>query len=170
MVRGIDCLLIVILLEIVSGIAILLGAGIAAASGYLIYRNKRGRSANFASAFKVFPKVDERMDRIGKLIGMVGSRDGLIESYFQLKNDAVSLLDLAVSKDLTEREVIRSLKASSILTPVKNSLERIYATYERARFGFHQIAKGDIDLLLDDVRQVYDSLTEETFFKQRNRQ
>lgn len=160
--------MITVLLEILSGIAIALGAGITAASGYRIYQNKRGASRGFAGAVKVIPKIDERMDRIGRLISRLGSRKGLIEGYFQLKDDAVSLLDLGVSKDLTEREVIRTLKASSVLAPVRNSLERIYAAYERARFGFREIANGEIDLMLNDVRQVYDSLTDETLLGQRN--
>ena len=158
--------MIVILLEIITGIAILLGAAIAVASGYLFYQNKIIRSADFVGPPKVPPNVDERMDRIVDLIDKFGSQKGLVESYFQLKNDAVSFLDLGVSKNLTEREIIQALKAGRHLKPVENSLERIYRTYERARFGSHALATGEFDLLLEDVRLVYSSLAYETNLRQ----
>lgn len=97
-----------------------------------------------------------------KLIGSIGTRQAIVQSYGKVRSALVSVIGLEEEKDRTEREIMQGIKRSPPFKSSEDKLERIYGTYERVRFGSHMIINDEVELFLRDLRDVYTKLTEKT--------
>ena len=134
MVRGNDWLVIVVILQLVTDVAVLLGAVIVVGSGYWLYQRKMAATTAPVRAPRIVVKPDQKIEEIAKLIRTLGIPEGVIESYSELKNALVSAVGLVERKDQTEREIVQAIKVSPRLETAEDELERVYRTYERVRF------------------------------------
>jgi len=156
--------LIPLVLQVITGVAILLGLVIAVELGYLLY--KRGMKRVPVRVPTILPKAEERIEETVRLIRSVGTLQAVTHGYREVKRALVSLVGLEEKKGRTEREVVQEIMANPTLKSVQDELERIYRTYERVRFGSQGISRQEVELFLGDLREVYRNLVEKGYEEQ----
>lgn len=137
----------ILILQIVSSIGVLLLLVIITGFGCLFYQRYVGSQKNSTIDQAPIRKLMDRKRR-SLLLSELGATGTVIQNYGELK----SIISSGLEEDtLTEREIIERLGAVSRLTSARNLLERVYETYERAKFGTRGITGQEFESFADDL-------------------
>jgi hypothetical protein len=142
------------LLKVVVGAAIFLSTLVAVTLAYS-YRERtisRSRMRRLTSPAASLINGDFR--ETVKTAEGIGSQQAVLRGYGQMRRALASRPSIRERNGLTERENIQVAKTFPNLKPVSDKLERIYRTYERARFGSYAIGNDEFQSFLGDLQEV----------------
>jgi len=146
--------MIILLLKVVVGAAVFLSALIALTLAYS-YRERtisRTRMRRLTSPATSLINGDFR--ETVKTAEGIGTQQAVLRGYGQIRRALASRPSMRERNGLTERENIQVAKTFPTLKPVSDKLERIYCTYERARFGSYSIGNEEFKSFLIDLQEV----------------
>ena len=146
--------MIILLLKVVVGAAVFLSALIALTLAYS-YRERtisRSRMRRLTSPATNLINGDFR--ETVKTAEGIGTQQAVLRGYGQMRRALASRPSVQERNGLTERENIQVAKTFPTLKPVSDKLERVYMTYERARFGSYSIGNEEFQSFLRDLQEV----------------
>jgi hypothetical protein len=146
--------MIILLLKVVVGAGVFLSALIAVTLAYS-YRERmiRGSRVRRLTSPGV-SLIDGDFRETAKTAEGIGTQQAVLRGYAQMRRALASRPSVRERSGLTERENIQVAKTSPTLKPISDKLERIYRTYERARFGSYSIGNEEFQSFLIDLQEV----------------
>jgi hypothetical protein len=152
--------MIVYLVQVMAGLVVVFG-GILGVGLLVSYRQKRAARSGRAKKPRAKPRTSTRAEMLltsikGMLNGQ-GRAKGVVDGYGVVRAE-IEGREQASQSGNTEREFVEVLLRRSAYASVTNSLERLYHSYEKARFGNKVLESAELDQFLEDARVILHSM------------
>lgn len=122
--------MIILMLKVVVGAAVFLGALIVVTLTYSYRERTVSRSRMRRFTFPAASVINGDFRETVKTVEGIGTQQAVLRGYGQIRRALAARPSIRQRNGLTERENIQVAKTFPSLKPVRDQLERIYRTYE----------------------------------------